>query len=242
MEVRFVDLEQAEPGEAVVVVDVLRAFTTVPWLLHLGASRVLAVGSRDHARDLRATHLPGALLAGEQGGRKVEDFDLGNSPSDLVERTLGGATVVLRTSAGTQGLVRCQGSGLLLAASFVVAGATARLLRRQQVERVAFVVTGASLGRDGDEDLACAQLIAARARGEDPDPGPYLRRVATSDAGRAFAPDGPDWAPPADAEMAREVDRFDHALVAERADDVDAVEIRPRPVAVGAREPGSQTA
>jgi 2-phosphosulfolactate phosphatase len=224
-EARFVDLDGASPDGVVVVVDVLRAFTTVPWLLHRGARRVLAVSSRDHARRLRDRELPAALLAGEHGGVKVDDFDLGNSPSDLVDRDLTGAEVLLRTSAGTQGLVRCAGSGLLLAASFAVAGATAAALRRAGGSTVTYVITGASLGRDGDEDLACAELIAARLAGHDPDPAPYLGRVRASDAGRSFASDGPAWAPPEDLELACEVDRFDTALRATAARDVDAMEV-----------------
>jgi hypothetical protein len=61
---------------------------------------------------------------------------------------------------------------------------------------VTFVITGASLGRDGDEDLAAAELIAARLQGEDPDPRRFTARVATSDAGRNFVPGGADWARP----------------------------------------------
>jgi len=133
---------------------------------------------------------------------------------------------VHRTSAGTQGLARTLGSGLVIPASFVTAGATARLLRERAVSDVTFVITGDSLGRDGDEDLACAELIAARTAGEEPDPHPFLARVATSDAGRMFGPDGPEWAPSEDLALACELDRFDFALVAGPADGLDAVEVR----------------
>jgi 2-phosphosulfolactate phosphatase len=227
IEVRFVDLAGAEPDEAVVVIDVLRAFTVVPWLFARGVARVLAVAERDHAERLRDTTLPGALLAGESGGRRLPGFDLGNSPSEVRDHAdLTGATVVHRTSAGTQGLARTAGSGLVLAASFATARATARVLAATSTSRVTFVVTGASLGRDGDEDLAAAELIAARLRGEDPDPVPFLARVAPSDAGRHFSPSGPDWAPVADLELALEVDRFDHALSATPASDVpEAIEV-----------------
>src|SRR5699024_2668841 len=77
-----------------------------------------------------------------------------------------------------------------------------------------FVITGASLGRNGDEDLAAAELIAARLTGEDPDPTDYLDRVARADAGQLFAPEGPDWAPEEDMQMALNLDRFDFALAA----------------------------
>jgi len=225
---RYVDLAGAEPAEAVVVIDVLRAFTVVPWAYAVGAARVLAVAERDHALHLQATTVPEALLAGEQGGAPVEGFDLGNSPSEMARQDLAGRTLVHRTSAGTQGLARTAGSPLVLAASFVTAGATAAALRAAAVAATTFVITGASLGRDGDEDLAAAELIAARANGDDPDPTPYLARVAASDAGRLFADDGPDWAPPADLAMACEVDRFERAFVATYVEALDAVDVQPR--------------
>ncbi|MCC5949007.1 MAG: 2-phosphosulfolactate phosphatase [Nitriliruptoraceae bacterium] len=226
MDVRFVDLDQAAPDEAVVVIDVLRAFTVQPWMVARGAARILGVAEADHAVALRDGPLPDALLAGEYGGRPLPGFDLGNSPTEVAATDLTGVTLVHRTSAGTQGLARTVGSGIVLAASFVNAGATATVLQRRGTQRVTFVVTGASLGRDGDEDLAAAELIAARLRGEDPDPASYLARVAPSDAGRNFAPDGPDWAPPGDLALACEVDRFVLGLEVTPVPDLDAVESR----------------
>jgi 2-phosphosulfolactate phosphatase len=228
-EVSFVPLADAAPAEAVVVIDVLRAFTLVPWLYERGAGRVLAVATREEALALRTDVLPDALLAGEHGGRPYPDFDLGNSPSEVRDLDLAGRTVVHRTSAGTQGLARTVGSGTVFAASFLTAAATARQLQGLAPASVTFVITGASLGRDGDEDLACAELIAARVRGEDPDPAGYLARVATSDAGRSFAPDGEDWAPPADLAMACELDRFDGAYTASPAAGAPALEVARRP-------------
>jgi 2-phosphosulfolactate phosphatase len=226
---RAVDLDGARPDGVVVVIDVLRAFTFEAWAFERGAARMLAVDEPERALHIARTLLPGSLAAGERGGRPLDGFDLGNSPLALDALTLDGRTVVHRTSAGTQGLARTAGAQLVLAASFVTAGATARLLRERGVEDVTFVVTGDSLGRDGDEDLACAELIAARTMGDDPDPAPFLARVAPSDAGRMFGPDGPDWAPPEDLALACEVDRFDFALIAGPAAGIDGpgvVEVR----------------
>lgn len=214
IDLRFVELDEAEPDDTVVVVDVLRAFTVEPWLFARGAARIIAVDTREGAKRLREEHLPDALLAGEQDGRPVPGFDLGNSPSEVAAGSFTAATVVHRTSAGTQGLARTIGSGAVFAASFVNAAATVAAVRARGPQRVTFVITGASLGRDGDEDLAAAELIGARLLGQDPDPAPLVARVGSSDAGRIFAPDGPDWAPPADLALACEVDRFDMPLLA----------------------------
>jgi 2-phosphosulfolactate phosphatase len=225
---RAVELEAAAPAAIVVVVDVLRAFTFEPWAFEFGVRRLLTVDTPEHALLLARELLPGAIAAGEKGGRPLEGFDLGNSPSSLEHVPLTGRVLVHRTSAGTQGLARTAGSGLVLAASFVTAAATARVLREVGARDVDFIVTGASLGRNGDEDLACAELIAALAAGEQPDPRPFLARVAPSDAGQLFTPDGPDWAPEADLRMACELDRFDFALVATPVADLGAVEVQVR--------------
>ncbi|MFP4636501.1 MAG: 2-phosphosulfolactate phosphatase [Nitriliruptoraceae bacterium] len=224
--VRYVDLAQAEPDQAVVVIDVLRAFTVQPWLLHRGAGRLLTVAEADTAFALREHWLPDALLVGEEGSRPIPGFDHGNSPTEVAALTsLEGRAVIHRTSAGTQGLARTVGSDLVLAASLVTAAATARALREAEVSDVTFVITGASLGRDGDEDLAAAELIAARLVGDDPDPRPYLDRVAACDAARMFAPGGPSWAPVSDLEHAMQVDAFDHALYVTASDLPDALEV-----------------
>ena len=229
MDITYVDLDGAAPADAVVVIDVLRAFTVVPWLFARGAARVLAVAEQERAEQLRATSRPRPLLAGEHDGRPIDGFDLGNSPSQVSTTDLSGQTVVHRTSAGTQGLVRTVGSRRVYAASFVTAAATAAALRADEAEEIMFVITGASFGRDGDEDLAAAELIAARVQGEDPDPELFLKRVPPSDAGQLFAEDGPEWAPPADMAMAMQVDRFDHAVRAEPITELGAVELAPTP-------------
>jgi len=229
-DVRFLTLAEAEPDEAVVVIDVLRAFTVQPWLFARGADRILAVAGEDHALALRDRELPDAVLAGEEGGQQLAGFELGNSPTQVQSADVAGRTIIHRTSAGTQGLARTAGSGLVLAGAFVTARATAAALRAAAPQRVSFIITGASQGRDGDEDLAAAELIAARLRGEEPDPAGFTARVATSDAGRNFVEGGPDWAPPSDLALSIEVDRFDHALRAVAAVDVDAIEVTRVPV------------
>ena len=227
---RTVDLDGARPGGAVVVIDVLRAFTFEAWAFERGAARVLAVDDADRALEVAHSFTPPALAAGERGGRPLEGFDLGNSPLALADFDVAGRTLVHRTSAGTQGLARTAGSELVLAASFVTASATARYLLEADVDEVTFVVTGDSLGRNGDEDLACAELIAALltsgVTGDVPDPAVFLGRVADSDAGRMFSPEGPDWAPPEDLRLACEVDRFGFALVAEPEGSSGVVEVR----------------
>jgi len=105
---------------------------------------------------------------------------------------------------------------VLLAASMVCARATAAYLRALAPPSVTLVVTGTWSDRDGDEDHACADLIEALLRGEDPPRGPYAARVRDSDFGRRFSQGNDPHLPVADLECCAAVDRFDFALPIQR--------------------------
>lgn len=108
-------------GGTAVVIDVLRASTTVCHALHAGADRVVPCGSVEQARgtaaNLKAAGEP-ALLAGERGCVIVEGFDLGNTPTDFTPKSVGGRPVVLTTTNGTAALLRCLDAAEVLVGSF----------------------------------------------------------------------------------------------------------------------------
>ena len=200
-----------------VVIDVIRAFTTAAYAFAAGAREIIPVGTLDEALALRE-RFPDVLLMGETGGWKPSGFDFGNSPAALVERDLHSKRLVQRTGAGTQGLVRSLQADVLLAASFANAAATARYIERLAPSEVTLVITGVFPDRDGDEDIACADYIAALLRGEAPDPAPFTERALASDAARLFTdPDHPAF-PAADRALCADVDRFDFAMLVERRD------------------------
>lgn len=212
MDITHVTLADAgRHAGVVVVIDVLRAFTVGALALATGASAIRCVGTVEEALAVRDAN-PGSLAMGEHNhGRHVPGFDLGNSPSQLAGADVAGRLLVHRTSAGTQGLVAAAPAAEhLFAASFACAGATARAIAGLAPQRVTFVATGVD-HRDGDEDIACAEYIAALLSGESPDPQPYLDRVAASDAARAFLRDDPDF-PQADLHQAVRLDAVGFAL------------------------------
>lgn len=202
---------------AVVAIDVIRAFTTAAFALAAGARDIVPVGTVEQALELRA-RFPGALAMGEVGGYPVDGFDFGNSPSALLGQDLAGRRIIQRTSAGTQGLVLSLAAETLFAGSFVCAAATARAIARAAPTSVTLVATGVFPGRDGDEDLACADYLAALLRGEPIDTAALIRRVRDSDAGRIFSNADDPVFPSSDLELCVDVDRFDFALHVERSD------------------------
>src|SRR5690606_13669462 len=105
---------------AVVVVDVIRAFTTAAYAFAAGARAIHLVDSVEEALTF-ARENPGTLAMGEDGGRKPAGFDLPNSPVLVSTCDLEGRTLVQRTSAGTRGVIAAKSATRLWCASLVCA-------------------------------------------------------------------------------------------------------------------------
>ncbi|MET7343163.1 2-phosphosulfolactate phosphatase [Streptomyces sp. NPDC087866] len=210
MNTRFLGIAElsATPSVAVVV-DVMRAYTVAAWAFARGAERIVLAGSLDEALALKGRHPDWVAL---KDGAPAPGFDAVNSPALLRSRDLGGRTVVQKTTAGTVGALAVRDASLVLCAGFVVAEATAWLLRERGCDDVTFVVTGEE-GR-AEEDLTCAQYIARRAAGEAVDAAPYLRRAGDSRAAAELAEGVREGAHPDDVALCLELDRFPFAMVA----------------------------
>ncbi|MET8154374.1 2-phosphosulfolactate phosphatase [Actinoplanes sp. NPDC049668] len=210
-----------------VVVDVMRAFTVTAWAFAQGAEKVVLAGSLEEALALKARHPEWVTL---KDGPPAPGFDLVNSPGLLRSIDLAGRTVVQKTTNGTVGVHAAKGASLLVCASFVVAGATARLLRARGGDDVTFVVTGGD-GR-AEEDLACAQYIAGRAGGAEIGAAGFLGRAAGSRAAADLAAGVRGGLPGLHADdvaLCLEVDRFPFAMVVTLEDPLVVL----RPVDVG---------
>jgi len=216
----FFNRLQQHPGadDTVVVIDVLRSFTTAAVALARGARAVYPVEAISEALAL-AGELPGALTVGAVGGGDpVPGFTYGNSPSALMEASVRGRPVVMTTAAGVKGLQRFRHARALHAASLVCARATAEAIKKAGADEVTFVVTGEWVDRDGDEDIACADYIEALLRGEQPRPALFAERVCHSDFGQRFLAGTHPNLPLADLELAAQVDRYDFAMPVHRED------------------------
>ncbi|MFZ4237877.1 2-phosphosulfolactate phosphatase [Streptomyces murinus] len=202
--------------DVAVVVDVMRAFTVAASALRRGAERIVFAETRREALALKARN-PGWLAF--QDGAPEPGFDLANSPARLRSLDVRGRTIVQKTTAGTAGALALADAGLVLCASFLVAGATAEVLCRAGAPVVTFVVTGGD-GR-AEEDLACAEYIAARVRAPATDPGPFLERARRSGAAAELAEAvRRGWAGvhPQDVELCLEADSVPFAMAAARVD------------------------
>ncbi|MFG2041574.1 2-phosphosulfolactate phosphatase [Dactylosporangium sp. NPDC048998] len=141
-------------GTVVIVIDVIRAFTTAALAFERGATEIVCAPSVEAGRDLRRRH-PGRLLVGETGGLKPADFDFGNSPFEMSMAQLDGRRLIQATSNGTRGLVRYPAPAALLAVSALNVSASARWIGKHHAEtRYTLVCTGLTA-----EDRACATYL-----------------------------------------------------------------------------------
>lgn len=198
----------AEAQGTLIVIDVLRAFSTAAYAFAAGAESISLVSGVDEALALKRQH-PDWLVLGEVGGLPPQGFDFGNSPSQIRSQDLSGRQLVQRTGAGTQAVVRSVQARHLFAASFVVARATLRAVRQLAPEQVTFVLSG---GEKNEEDLACAEYLQVLFEERAPDPGPFIRRVFDCEDARVHLNPLLTEFPESDLDFCTRIDAFDFAM------------------------------
>jgi len=168
--------EGALSGRAAAMVDVLRSSTSMAVALDAGCREIVPCGSIEEASRLAETLGRGhVILCGERDGRKIEGFDLGNSPLEFRPETVKDKTLIMATTNGTAVLSGLKQSTLVAVACFNNVSAAYRLLKRGGSDAV--VICAGKLGRFSLEDMLCAGAIADRAASE--------KGMALSDSSKA---------------------------------------------------------
>lgn len=172
----------AAAGAIAVVIDVLRASTSIATALEAGATAVWPTPSVAVARATRDRLPAGTLLGGERGGLPPAGFDLGNSPLDYTPARVGGRAVVVTTTNGTAALAACRDARAVVIGALVNRAAVAAFLRRRGSgpDRVAvhLVCAGTDGAVSGEDVLGAGAIVDAAA-------GPADRLDAASSAARA---------------------------------------------------------
>lgn len=142
----------------VVVLDVLRASSTMVTALAHGAREVRLFGDIESALSARASLRPPVILGGERQCVPIPGFDLGNSPSEYVTHKVGGATVCLTTTNGTVATLAAESAHDIYIGSLLNAAATARALlpRIQELDTILLCA-----GTEGH--ISCEDVIGAGA-------------------------------------------------------------------------------
>ncbi len=158
------DTPELTPTDALpdcaVVIDVLRATTTIATVLAGGAEAVQAFSDIDQLMDTSEQWSQRRRVrAGERGGAKVEGCDLGNSPLECSCDRVQGKRFFLSTTNGTRALQRVEKAPMVLTAAFVNEQSVIQYLQQEQPETIWLVNSGWQ-GSYSLEDTACAGAIA----------------------------------------------------------------------------------
>jgi 2-phosphosulfolactate phosphatase len=163
---------EAERAPTAIVVDVIRATSTIVQALASGYRRVLCCAEVEEARELRVS-LEKAVLAGERKAVALPGFDLGNSPREFTEPL--GETLVLTTTNGTRAILTAAASAeTVLVGSILNLDAVTAAAAGADVE----IVCAGLQGRFTIEDAYCAGRIAERLGGERSDAAEAAVRIA----------------------------------------------------------------
>jgi 2-phosphosulfolactate phosphatase len=202
----------------VVVIDVLRAFSCTALMFHYGVRDLALVRTPEEALAVRDRD-PDYLVAGEVKGVRVEGFDLGNSPADIVSKGAAffrNRRVAVRSSAGTQGVLAAAAhAGQVILGSYMTASAISRYIRATggSDARVTIVAMGFEGTRPSVEDDRCGDYIEHLLTGT-----PYDHLAATweclhdPEIARSLRGEH-DYRPKEDIVLALQRDLFDFVMV-----------------------------
>lgn len=150
--------EEEARGKTVVVIDVLRASSTIVTALANGAKGIIPVEDMGKAGTIAQQLDPKTyILCGERDGKRIDGYALGNSPLDYTRDVIENKTLILTTTNGTVAIARSLDAEEILIASFLNVTAIAKAVKEAEHE-VKFVCAGWKT-RLSMEDLLCAGMI-----------------------------------------------------------------------------------
>lgn len=184
-------------GRTVIVVDVLRATSTIVVALHAGFRAVAVVGSVSSARKrAKALGADNCVFGGERGGIKIPRFSFGNSPLEYLQANperISGKTLVFTTTNGTRAVLKSRRAKTVFLGSTINARATARAALLAGAD-VTILCAGTEGKFSADDFLAAGVLVdrivqeskAMRGGGSGrPEGGPQAASEAVSEPGVA---------------------------------------------------------
>jgi 2-phosphosulfolactate phosphatase len=208
----FVEGARRARGVAVII-DVFRAFSVACYAVDSGASRIIATSEVSEAFQLNKKY-KNSVLVGERDEKKIDGFDFGNSPTEIIKTDLTGKTVIHTTTAGTQGLINAVDADAVLTGSFVNAAAIIKYIRSVNPDHVSLVAMGYRATVSADEDLMCAEMIATELLNKKSFSLNKIADLQNTSGKRFFVPENLDFSPPTDFFLCTMVNKFDFVLKA----------------------------
>ncbi len=145
-------------GRTAIVIDMLRASSTICHALAAGAKCVVPLLEVEETLQLaRQIGREYVVLGGERGGKIIDDFDLGNSPSEYTPQRVAGKMVLFTTTNGTRALAHAREAAHVLIGAAVNRASVASAVR--ETERVDILCAGTDGEVTGEDILAAGAII-----------------------------------------------------------------------------------
>jgi len=149
----------------IVVIDVLRASTTITYAMRAGAREIIPVASVDQAMKIVGNlHSTSTILCGERNGKRVDGFKLGNSPSEYTEEAVEGKALIITTTNGAVALTKAKHARQCFVSGFVNMSATVEALAQVpglENETLHILCSGRE-EQFSLEDATCAGMLITR--------------------------------------------------------------------------------
>ena len=176
----FQGLKGAKQAKGItVIIDVFRASTTILSILHQGAKYITPVESIQKALFFKKQN-PSCLLVGERNGKKLPEFDYGNSPATMISLDLYKKSIVLSTSSGTKGICNTDHSSETLIAGFANISKLISYIRNKNTDYLSLIPMGLNATTPAIEDDLCAQLIKKRLQDQSVNYQDYITPIMKS--------------------------------------------------------------
>jgi|SRR5664280_123598 2-phosphosulfolactate phosphatase len=198
-----------------VIIDVFRAFSVACYAIDAGAVKIIATSEISSAFQLKKKY-KNSVLVGERDEKKIDGFDFGNSPTEIIKEDLSGKTVIHTTTAGTRGLISAINADLVITGSLVNAGAVIRYIKTVDPDLVSLVAMGYRSVHSAEEDLLCAKIIAEGLKNENYLYKARIANLQNSSGKRFFNPANIDFSPPTDFFLCTMINKFNFVLKATR--------------------------
>jgi len=154
------DVPETNPDIAVVI-DVLRATTTISWALKNGADSIQVFADLDLLKESAIKwQADERLMLGERGGKKIEGFDLGNSPLSVTKNVVNGKRLFMSTTNGTKSLQKVQHAKHLFAMALPNRKAVAEKIISLKSENVLILGSGWEGSYSLEDSLAAGALAS----------------------------------------------------------------------------------
>lgn len=170
VEMHFTPQQTDELGlreKTVVVIDVLRASTSIITALNNGAKEIIPVATVESAVKISGNLFGDVtLLGGERNGKMIEGFHLGNSPFDYSEEKVKGKSIIFSSTNGSQALVKARYARQMVVCGFVNISAVVDFLTQNQRDFI--IVCAGNNGMLSLEDSVCAGMVLHRLFEDEP--------------------------------------------------------------------------